>query len=894
MALSLIFLSELFKKNKVQRLKKILVLVFATFIINAYWLLPFLYFTATSSSVVSAAKENYMATDDIYLRNKEFGTIPNVALIKGFWFKFVDYGANRELNYMIDPWLRYSASPIILLSGYFFFFLILLGLLSQSKKRSEFSYSLILLFMLPFSMLLTDTFPFSELNNVVRSYIPLFSQVFRVPFTKFAILASLTYSILFAFGVGSLVSIMEKYYKRASLIILPILVLIFIYALPIFQGKLFYDNVKLKIPDEYFETFKYFSNKGNTGRIANFPQASYWGWNHYSWGGRGSGFIWYGIENPILDRAFDGYSTSDENYYWEISQAIYSGNQEMFEKSLDKYQILWLLVDDSVISFSSQKEIYFNKLDEMIGKSQKITPSAVFGKIRIYRVLLTSEPKNLVFLSNSLVNIGPQYKWNNYDKAYEEYGNYISDNRQQITDNKTNNSNDLKPITYNLQPDVYYPFRSLFTGRKQEELEFGVEDLGTYFSFKTKIPKSMEGAKLVIPKFGNEVFNVGEINLDNIVSKDPQVFLDGEVIQNPPPLHLAGIMASPPEVDQPATPEVKISSEVSLTLPYIKEGNLEVRVPKVGGLYSYDSNVTFDVFENVPKTCDQFNKGLLTQETVIENNTKLLKLTSVGSSNCLDMDLGNLAQRYGYLVTVESKNVEGKSLLISVINKNSQRSDLETYLPKKPLTYNLKPNTSFFILPPMEPDAIGYTLHFDNISIGRVKTVNELGRITVNPIPYKFLTSLKIVTDLSAFKGQTLKGDIKVDHPNPSFYKVDLSADSTLTPNTYMVLSQSFDKGWKAYEISCQLSVVSCQLKKLFPFIFFKEIKDHVLVNNWENGWDLSSTSYNLQPVTIIIVYLPQYLEYLGFSLLVIFLGFLFLTREKKYPHGIKIEPVVN
>src|SRR3990167_2667781 len=122
MALSLIFLSELFKKNKVHRLKKILVLVFATFIINAYWLLPFLYFTATSSSVVSAAKENYMATDDIYLRNKEFGTIPNVALIKGFWFKFVDYGANRELNYMIDPWLRYSASPIILLSGYFFFF----------------------------------------------------------------------------------------------------------------------------------------------------------------------------------------------------------------------------------------------------------------------------------------------------------------------------------------------------------------------------------------------------------------------------------------------------------------------------------------------------------------------------------------------------------------------------------------------------------------------------------------------------------------------------------------------------------------------------------------------------------------------------------------------------
>ncbi|MBI3955397.1 hypothetical protein HY338_03055, partial [Candidatus Gottesmanbacteria bacterium] len=395
------------------------------------------------------------------------------------------------------------------------------------------------------------------------------------------------------------------------------------------------------------------------------------------------------------------------------------------------------------------------------------------------------------------------------------------------------------------------------------------------------------GAKLVIPKFGNEIFNVGEINLDNIVSKDPQVFLDGELI----------------------TENNNASSSAEIVLSYINKGELEVRVPKVGGLYSYDSNITYDVFENVPKTCDQFNKGLFSQETVVENNTKLLKLTSVGSSNCLDIDLGHLAQRYGYLVTVENKNLEGKSLLFSVINTNSQRADLETYLPAKASATAGLPQviTSFFILPPMEPDAIGYTLHFDNTSIGRVKTVNDLGRITVNPIPYKFLTSLKIVNDISTFKGQTLKGDIKVDHPNPSFYKVDLSSDSILSSNTHLILSQSFDKGWHAYETQCQSSLPAdathqalqagnfkCQIQKILPFLFAKEIKNHVLVNNWENGWGLSSTSYNLQPVTIIIVYLPQYLEYIGFGLLFIFMVFLFLTREKKYFHGIKIEPMVN
>ena len=47
-------------------------------------------------------------------------------------------------------------------------------------------------------------------------------------------------------------------------------------------------------------------------------ETAWGGWNYYDWGYRGSGFLWYGIKQPILDRAFDVWDKSSEKYYEEI------------------------------------------------------------------------------------------------------------------------------------------------------------------------------------------------------------------------------------------------------------------------------------------------------------------------------------------------------------------------------------------------------------------------------------------------------------------------------------------------------------------------------------------------------------------------------------------------
>lgn len=844
-------------------------LVFATIlIINSFWLLPFTYFTFTQSNTVVNSKINTMATEDVFLRNKQYGTILDTLLLKNFWFNATEfYPRLGKRVKMLAGWDNYISTIPIQIAGAIISIYIISGFILCLKEKKLRVWGL--LGFIGFIFIASDTPPFSWLIILMRDSIPLLSQFFRFPFTKWNIELLTTFSLFLGIAVFNLLTRAEKKKISSKYIFGLIVGLIFIYNLPFFTDYVVSTAIKVNIPNKYFELFNYFKEKP-IGRIAVLPQQTFWDWKYYGWGEFGSGFMWYGIEQPIADRAFDNWSNNNQNYYWELSNAIYSDNQKLFEDVLEKYQINWLVVDNNIISPSTSKELYFDKIHEMFNHSKNISLVSAFGNINVYKVNLNTIPKDFVFLGKDLPTVGPTYSWNNFDKAYEEYGNYISvaSNQRSAVNKKITDNGQLS--TDNLQSDVYYPFRSLFTGRKQSELEFGIVDKGNYFSFTAKIPKSLEGSSLLIPPIvTDEISEVDANNLDNTVEKYPQVFLNGEFLtslQNP-------------------------QQEISLT--GIKNGNLEIRVPKIEGYYSY--NFKAQMSNVKPKNCDQFNQGVYKHD-IVDN---LLRLTSVGSSNCLDFDLPNLTQRSGYLVTVESRNVEGKSLLFALINKNSSRADTETYLPKKPITNNQETITSYFVIPPMEQFGVGYSLHLDNISIGRDETINDLGKISVHPIPYQFLTSIKVVKNNNILWGAQDDKSIKlnVDHPNPSYYQISLnrvgplnmqlegsSIGSDPLGDATVVLSQSYDNGWKAYEIANDSLLLDSWYMKLLIPLFGKEIKSHVEVNNWENGWKFQmSEAGSLKPdknITIVIIYLPQYLEYLGFGMMGGLVLYLLLTRK--------------
>lgn len=792
-----------------------IVLVLATVIINSFWLLPNFYFVLTSGHEVSESKIHTQFSDKAFLTGKKFGDIENIALLKNFLFDWGEYDEkNRQFVDLFDEWMPHLNNPITKSIGYSVFVFVGLGILATIKtglkgKVGIKNYPLALLPIFAISIILiANNNPVSSaLFSYLDKNIPITKEALRFPFTKFSILLTLTYAVYFAIGVNFFLNwVLKKRKNLKSLFWIQAYIVLLglsFYMLPGVAGNFISPSMKVNIPQGYFDMFSWFE-KQDDGRIAPFPVDSFWGWTYHKWGYEGAGFRWFGLKQPILDREFDRWSYHNENYYWEISYAVYSQNKDLFESVLDKYQIKRLLVDESILNPSSAKSVYLDELNKMIKSSARISIEKDFGQIKIYKFEQTNNIKDFVFINNNLPEIGPTYKWSNYDVGYLENGNYVT-------------TNDIQHTTTNV---IYYPFRSLFTNKTQADLEFEVEVLKDNIVFRKKLPEDTAGYYLNVPKVDdNELIWIDPKNLKKTKKLNYDVFYDSRVI--------------------------------------------EVKIPKAEGYYSaeidsFNKVVQQNEFAGAARNCNPKAIGWIKDEKVIVQNKSYLRLESLGANNCsAAFWLGNLPNKYAYLISVQGRNRQGKSLLYWIENLNSRRVDAEEYLPK-----SNQFTTSYFIQPPMEADAVGYTLHFDNISIGSDLTVNDLGHISVIPIPFNFLSHISLRPQLAASRVVQMPSNVnfRVSHPNPSAYVVYVGDGVEV-----LTLSQGYSEGWQAYRGNFQF---------LAP-ILGERIKEHVLVNNWENGWTLDKSAQE-----IVIIFLPQYLEYFGLLILPVYFGLIWRLRK--------------
>jgi len=820
-----------FTPKVARRFKKILTTLVLIFSLNAFWLLPYGLSVLQGAGTVVESKVNQMSNENILLNNKEFGDFKSVSLIHGFSLKYTDLDKDGKTKYMMKDWRQHLERPLVLAISWLFFGLVLVGIFhSLIKQRKEF-YPFLVLLMIGFLMLANDipfiSFPF----NFLAQYVPFFSAGFRFVFTKFSLLYVFAYSLFLGLGIHFIFILISRLKVKRylfSLLLMGCFLLLIYYSWTAFKGSFFYPNLRVKIPEEYFQLTEYFKGQDHNARLAILPQPEFWGWTYYSWGFRGSGFIWQALPQASMDGAFLPWSAANENFYWQISQAIQSHNQEQFESLLEKYQISWLVLDKSIRGTADYQALHLEEIGEMLNDSTKIGLAKEFdppaGGIQVYQVNLQTPVKDFVFLASDLPQVN-SYSWNNEDTAFQDYGHYQSIDYLINAPTASVGANQLLN-----QPSIYYPFRSLFTGRQQDELEFEVRESFNSFIFSSPSIASITNYSLLIPPL-NEV---------------------------------EGVFWTIDLQEQPlATPSVEI-----------KDNQVEVRLDKTKGYFTYDSLDDERFLTQEVRSCNPFNVGEIKRKQVGAG----IRFESLSSSNCIDIDLSSLIQEKAYLVKVASQNLEGKSLLFKVFNQTVKSTVIETDLPQdKPV--------SWFIIPPQEKYGQGYTLFFDNISIGRPaspsassltrrdgsqggqKTINQLDRVEVYPIPYHFLKSIKLTTNqlLNTRPNQLSVNDVK--HPNPSFYKIQLdSTQYTLRPTPYLILSQSFHSGWLAFYFQ--------GLKPVF-------LKDHVLVNNWQNGWNLNNeTMKQWNNEAIYLLFWPQFLEYLGFIFLGVFILFLFFPRK--------------
>jgi hypothetical protein len=414
------------------------------FLINSFWLLPQLYFLKTNLQNPTAGIGNFMSNEETFARNQVRGNFSDFLLLRGYYY---DFSSNGQP--LMAPWLTHFSNQYLLICGYFISFFVILGLislLSRPKKLNLISTSLLLFFLLSCLALLSNLSPFKELNLLFRD-LPLINQIFRSPWTKFLVPASFTFSLLLAFGLNFLATFLKqiKYSPFISnLSSFLVLVSLFFFSFPVFKGNYFSTDIRQKIPSEYFEIFSFLKSQNPTGRIANLPQGSFWGWTNYKWGVSGSGFLWYALENPILDRAFDAWNLNNEQYYWELGHTLQSKNSTLLENVISKYAIAYIIFDNNI--YFPDEKIY-SKLSLSTKDLLNSIPSLRLIKntknIYIYQSLYPTK----IYQTDTTTKAS-QFSFSLIDKNYQQYGDYLS--IQQSSDTTAN----------------------LFTNRLQSELSF--------------------------------------------------------------------------------------------------------------------------------------------------------------------------------------------------------------------------------------------------------------------------------------------------------------------------------------------------------------------------------------------------------------------------------------
>jgi len=271
-----------------------------------------------------------------------------------------------------------------------------------------------------------------------------------------------------------------------------------------------------------------------------------------------------------------------------------------------------------------------------------------------------------------------------------------------------------------------------------------------------------------------------------------------------------------------------------------------VQVPKVtDNIFSFTPDITTTL-----NNCSPITNGTVSSQETSHG----LTVDSHNADGCFSYFDKHALTGIGYAAFIESSHTNGQPLSFWADNPHQNYAFSQVQLGTNPTG-----STSTLILPPLEPNNLGYSFHFDNTSIGQ-DTINTLQKFSLYPIPYTFLQSIQ--ADSQPIHTLPTTQTIFFDHLNPSLYTAAIPQGANQT----LILSAAYNPGWSAYTFPAKPNFLDIAL----PFLFGTQLPQHEKINNWENGWQMNTNQTNTYAV---MVFLPQYLEYLGFG---IFLSFLF------------------
>jgi len=826
--------------------------LFAVYLaINSFWLIPYLYGAPSTSKLITNARINKYSSETLFLRNKQCGSLMKVLSLNGFMLNLTEYDSKASQNInLMAVWEQHSGNAVYQGIHIVFLSFGLIGVLVSIRSKKNLPFTIPLL--VAFFFLANDTPLVRELNQLLRTVSPILGEAFRIPFTKWITVFTFSISLFIAFGLDFCISKIKNVHKmRFSVYILLIGMVIFL-GFPAFQGDFFSNLVRRQIPLDYLSAIAYFKSIDKNKRIALLPAHTFWNWQYRSWGHVGSGFLWYGIQQPILERAFDPWSNLNEQFYNEFSTAINTNNHKLFTSVLNKYNIDYLLLDQYIVNTLSSKPINYESLLLFLNNDENIVQERVFGKLVVYRNKTTTH-NNFLYSLSSYVCTTQQGQVKSYkDIAYAASDGYVDCEE---------NGNWIK-----------YPFANLFSEVGKSDVNILSND--KYIILESKLHNKIkyDSIQLNIPPVTNTYLMPFTAQLNgqilSLTPLLPRIFINDVAIDIPAPRLEFNLTIQEPEEYEVVEKDLRfqlgdiiyLEQNYPNTIIVSKGAEKEYITvePNKFSLPPFEQKIILPVSSMVQVWIPKIESSYTTSKQWVPP----VEITDIED---LFFENSYMPHQEGYIAEIESEFLQGLPINIYADNGNKKR-------PQAEMKGSKETEIQFMIIPPSEEPANGYTFHFENTSIGSQVSKTLLKRFTAYPIPYEFINTIQFgIPKIS-------EGHIS-ERVYSNFFNL---YEVTGVQNTEIaVLSQAFDPGWKAYlfeDVKNELSWTATYL----PFLFGKEIKEHVLVNNWANGWALRQ-GFAPQGKSIVLIFWPQYLEFAGFGILITTLLGIMLWKKPRH-----------
>lgn len=885
----------------VQKKIRPLLTILLTFIfLNSFWLLPYLYHLPEKTKTITEARINEFSSEEAYFRNRARGDLLSVLTMKGFMMDMPEFDAREErIVHFTRDWVTHTNNPLYIVGFFSILLISFYGLFKERQNKTILPFTFITIGSLLF--LANNTFLLKNINDLIRTLFPILNEALRFPFTKFSTMYLFGFSILFVFGL-------THFFKRFHLIqkklaIIGFCVVLFL-SLPAFTGHFFSPILRQQIPQDYFDSFNYLKEQNHNNRVAYLPAHTFWSWQSREWGYVGSGFEWFGISQPLLDRAFDPWSKHNEQAYTELAYAISSENKEKLSSVINKYNISYLFFDGYVVNNVSSKPINTRRIKQFLYESDVFSIEKTYGKIILFKsrtpqLLLNSYTTRLPKIAPSFINM---YS----DSAYIKYNIY-----------QNTNSN----------ADIIYPFRSLYSETNKNRSFYKAKLLENTISFTTNktIPLKKGDYLLSIPSLTEyEGILLARLTLENkslnLAIEPPVIIINTSIVPQ------ESILLQFPIQNSTVSEIMYTENNTSIQngdLFYIRNNSInvfELKGDTMNEFITVDTrkiqanpssffvsgkeinditvkipNIPFD--ENGEMIISKHNYSIIQNNIigrsvpswnnlVTEKNGIKVRLKGAGKDIVLNQDY--LPHDNGYIIFIDYDYKSGLSPTFWVDNYLENRSEFEAKLTK-----NQKQNV--FLLPPYQQYFDGYSFHIGVKSVGTELTESNINEVNIFPFPYETLKHITFVKQGYQENKMPQNNAVPFNENNPISYILNITSDvKTIT------LNQAFETGWSAYTIDSNSPIAY-----IFPGFFGEKLEGHVMINNWANAWLISQKpadqtlhepSTNSSEKTngklrrggtsIVIIFWPQYLQFTGFGIVILtVLGIIILKKRTKLNH---------